>query len=80
MNMDVSLTANTQQRQETFWTWMDNMVRQLAGNLIARTLDMEMQTHLQAGWNQRAEARRGYRNGYYRRRLTTPHGVLDVKM
>ncbi len=80
MNMDVSLTANTQQRQETFWTWMDNMVRQLAGNLIARTLDMEMQVHLQAGWNQRAEARRGYRNGYYRRRLTTPHGVLDVKI
>jgi len=59
---------------------MDATIRQLAGGLIARVLDMEMEAHLQAGWNQRAKARRGYRNGYYRRKLTTPHGILDVKI
>ncbi len=80
MNKDVSVTPNQERRQETFWTWMDNMVRQLAGNLIGRTLDMEMQAHLRAGWNQRTDRRRGYRNGYYRRLLTTPHGVLDVNI
>ncbi len=76
----LSLPGGCGDRQETFWTWMDNMVRQMAGNLIARTLDIQMQDHLQAGWNQRSKARRGYRNGYYSRRLTTPHGVLDVKI
>ena len=80
MNKDVSVTPNTQQRQETFWTWMDSTIRKLAGDLIARTLDMEMDAHLQAGWNQRAETRRGYRNGHYRRKLTTPHGLLQVKV
>jgi len=80
MNKDVPVTLTRQQRQETFWTWMDSTIRQLAGDLIARTLDMEIQAHLQAGWNQRTEARRGYRNGHYRRKLTTPHGVLQVKI
>ena len=80
MNKDVSVTPNRRQRQETFWTWMDSTIRQLAGDLLARTLDMEMDAHLQAGWNQRAETRRGYRNGHYRRKLTTPHGLLQVKV
>jgi len=80
MNKDVSVTPNGQQRQEAFWTWMDGRIRQLAGNLIARTLDMEMAAHLHAGWNQRTQARRGYRNGHYLRKLTTPHGLLQVKI
>ncbi|KKL48759.1 hypothetical protein LCGC14_2322290 [marine sediment metagenome] len=80
MNTDVPVPAGPRARQATFWTWMDATIRQLAGGLIARVLDMEMEAHLQAGWNQRAKARRGYRNGYYRRKLTTPHGILDVKI
>ncbi len=40
MNKDVSVTPNRQQRQESFWTWMDRTIQQLAGDLIARTLDM----------------------------------------
>lgn len=80
MNKDVPVTPNRQQRQESFWTWMDGTIRQLAGDLIARTLDMEMAAHLQAGWNQRTQVRRGYRNGHYRRKLTTPHGLLQVKI
>ncbi len=80
MNKDVSVTSTRRQRQETFWAWMDATIRQLAGDLIARTLDIEMEVHLQAGWNQRAKTRLGYRNGHYRRKLMTPHGVLDVNI
>ncbi len=41
---------------------------------------MEMESHLKSGWNQRTEARQGYSNGHYLRKLTTPHGLLRVKI
>ena len=68
------------QRQETFWAWIDAKVSTLVEQLAQRALELEIESHLQAGWNQRTEARQGYRNGHYRRRLTTPHGVLQVKI
>ena len=39
-----------------------------------------MQFRLQADWNERTAARQGYRNGHYRRGLTTPHGPLSVRI
>lgn len=80
MNTDVPVPSRGTSRQEAFWTWIDGMVRRLVGELAERMLELEMEAHLQAGWNQRAEARRGYRNGHYRRRLMTPHGVLQVNI
>lgn len=80
MNKDASVTPARRQRQESFWTWIDGKVRGLVQGLAERTLEWELEVHLQAGWNQRAEARQGYRNGHYRRRLMTPHGVLQVNI
>ena len=80
MNTDVPVPSRGTSRQEAFWTWIDGMVRRLVGELAERMLELEMEAHLQAGWNQRAEARQGYRNGHYRRRLMTPHGVLQVNI
>ena len=72
--------ADVADRQETFWTWIDGKVRQLVVGLAEMALGLEMDVHLQAGWNKRSKDRRGYRNGHYRRRLTTPHGSLSVKI
>ena len=80
MNTDVSVPSTRQQRQETFWTWTNGMVKRLVTDLAEKVLQLELEACLGAGWNQRTEDRRGYRNGHYRRKLTTPHGVLDVKV
>jgi len=68
------------QRQEAFWSWIDGMVRQLVQDLAERALQLQLQAHLQAGWNQRTPTRRGYRNGHYRRGLLSPHGRLTVRI
>jgi putative transposase len=80
MNTDVDVPSRGTDRQETFWTWIDDRVRQLVIDLAEQMLKFQMQVHLTAGWNERTEARRGYRNGHYRRRLSTPHGPLEVKI
>jgi putative transposase len=80
MNTDVPVPAKAVELQEVFWTMVDNAVRDLVGSLIEQVLLWEQQAHLAAGWNQRTQAREGYRNGYYARRLTTPHGILKVKI
>jgi len=72
--------SERQDLQEAFWGWIDGMVRHLVTDLAERALTLEMEGHLGAGWNERTECRRGYRNGHYRRRLTTPHGVLQVRI
>jgi len=80
MNMDVSVASKRDDRQEAFWNLVDKMVQKLVGNLIEEVLISEQQARLGAGWNERTETRRGYRNGTYRRRLSTPHGVLEVRI
>jgi putative transposase len=78
MNTEVPVPPSAEQRQAIFWSWMDSQVRQGTTQLIEQLLEAEMQAHLAAGWNQRTQSRRGYRNGHYRRWLRTPHGVLQV--
>ena len=75
-----SLTSEQDNRQETFWKIVDQRVRQLAIGLAERILELQLQSQLQAGWNQRTEARCGYRNGYYSRCLSTPHGQLRIRV
>lgn len=72
--------ANRRQRQEAYWGWIDSRVNQLVQGLVEQTLELEMQFRLQADWNERTTARQGYRNGHYRRGLTTPHGPLSVRI
>jgi putative transposase len=75
-----SLPRKQTDRQETFWKWVDQKVRQLVVSLAEKVLELQMQYHLQAGWNQRTAARCGHRNGYYSRQLSTPHGQLSIRV
>jgi len=80
MNTEVPVPLERQVRQETFWTWTNQMVQRLVVDLAQQVLQLEMQAHLAAGWNERSSQRRGYRNGYYRRWLTTPYGPVRLKI
>jgi putative transposase len=75
-----SLTSEQDNRQESFWKFVDQQVRQLAGDLAEKILELQLQAQLQAGWNQRTATRRGYRNGYYSRCLSTLHGPLRIRV
>jgi len=81
MNKQVcSLTNEQVNLQEVFWTWISKSVRQLVADLAHKALELIRDSHLNAGWNQRSAGRRGYRNGYYRRQLTTTHGVVNLRV
>jgi transposase-like protein len=73
-----SVPVDRQARQEAFWGCIQEQVQQMVTQLIEVTLKIEQEVRLAAGWNERTDARCGYRNGSYRRRLTTPHGPLSV--
>ena len=80
MNREVPVPLERQVRQETFWTWTDQMVQRLVTDLAGQVLQLEMEAHLSAGWNERSSRRRGYRNGSYGRWLTTPYGAVRLKI
>jgi len=80
MNTSVSVPPTRQERQETFWSWTDGMVKRLVTSLAEQMLELELEAYLGAGWNHRAEGRCDYRNGHYRRWLTTPHGPVRLKV
>ena len=80
MNTDVSVPSTRQQRQETFWTWTNGLVKRLVTDLAEKVLQLELEACLGAGWNQRTKSRSDYRNGHYRRRLTTPYGPVRLKV
>jgi putative transposase len=80
MNKDVPVTPTGRQRQESFWTWTDGMVKQLVTGLAEQILESELAVYLNAGWNHRTQDRCDYRNGHYRRWLTTPHGPVRLKV
>jgi putative transposase len=75
-----SLPTESTQRQGIFWNWIDQEVRCLVVGLIQMALESLLQEQLQAAWNQRTPQRQGWRNGYRRRGLTTPHGVLAIRV
>lgn len=75
-----SLPCQVRQRQALFWSWIDQAVQQLVVDLIQELLRLQMDACLQAGWNQRTAQRVGYRNGYYRRALTTTHGPVNLRV
>lgn len=78
--LECSLTSQRAFRQEVFWRFVQEQVTWLVGELIHKLLDAALCDHLKAGWNQRTAQRAGYRNGCYRRGLTTPHGQLAVSI
>jgi len=80
MKHELSVTYDRTDVQEAFWTGTNEMVKNLVTNLAERVLEWELEARLKAGWNQRTEGRRDYRNGHYRRWLTTPHGLVRLKV
>jgi putative transposase len=79
-NVLSSLTYESEQRQALFWSWIDQAVRRLVAELAEKVLQLQMDAYLKARWNQRSPNRCGYRNGYYLRGLTTPHGVVNLRV
>jgi transposase-like protein len=79
-NVLCSLTYKSQQRQELFWIWIDKTIRQLVFELAEKVLQLQMDAFLKARWNQRSPDRLSYCNGYYLRGLTTPHGVVNLRV
>ncbi len=75
-----SSTSQDGNRQEFFWKWIDKQVRTMVASLAEKMLELKMKAHLQADWNQRTATRCGHRNGYYNRRLSTPHGQLSIRV
>jgi transposase-like protein len=80
MNTDVPVASAGPDRQGFFWGWILNQVQAFVGGLLQEVLRLEQERILQVPWNQRGEGRRGWRNGFYPRRLLTPHGPLQVKI
>jgi len=64
--------------QEAFWTWVDRACQHTARELIEWTLGQLQCEAVGAAWHERTSARVGYRNGVYRRTLTTPYGTLPI--
>jgi hypothetical protein len=70
-----SLATESAEPQSLFRDWIDRQVRRLVAAWIENALRSLLQDHLQAGWHQRVRHRRGYRNGFRPRTLTT---ILQV--
>ena len=75
-----TVTPDGRQRQEMFWTWVDRKVSGMTAGLIECVLAEDQRLTLGADWHERADGRRGRRNGYYRRRLLAPQGVLSIRV
>jgi len=67
-------------RQEGFWTWTHNWLCRCLKDLLELVLKSEQQNLIGAGSNERSAGRTAWRNGYYDRRLTTPQGLLNVRV
>jgi len=80
MNTDVPVSSRPQERQEVFWGWIGQKVQSFVAEVLQQVLLCEQQHRIQASWNARGSQRCGWRNGFYQRRLLTPHGPLQVKI
>ena len=55
-------------------------LQSFVAEVLQQVLGSEQQERIRAGWNERSARRADWRNGFYRRRLLTPHGPLQVKI
>src|SRR4051812_14036873 len=58
----------------------DDALRQMLATLVQETLEQEFARFLGAAPHERTPARRGWRNGYRRRRFTTRVGTLELRV
>lgn len=66
--------------RQGLWQQVNQIVVGFVQGLLEQLLLSEQQRLLAAGWNERADQRRGHRNGFYRRGLITPHGTLAIRV
>lgn len=67
-------------RQQAFWTLIDQQAGRLTAQTLQQVLLDQQQDMLKARWNQRPPDRRGWRNGFYPRRLLTRQGPVALKV
>ena len=58
----------------------DDAIRALLETTVQQVLEAEMEEALGAGKGERSPERRGYRSGYYGRKLTTRVGTLELRV
>ena len=58
----------------------EDFLRPVVPQAVQSILEVEMEDCLQAGPYERAEGRQGYRSGYYRRRLITRLGKIELRV
>jgi transposase-like protein len=80
MNTDVPVASRPQDRQEVFWGWVGLKVQSFVASVLQQVLLGEQKERVGVEWNARGSRRCGWRNGFYNRRLLTPHGPLQVKI
>ncbi len=75
-NYQITLNEQTLQRLFTG----DRHLAQLLESILNQVLDAQVSEHLQAERYERTDERRGYRNGYKPRQLTTRVGALTLQV
>ena len=76
---DIMMSMNTREQMLALLQ-DDEAIKQLLQTTIQAALEAEMDEALGAGKGERSDARRGYRSGHYRRRLTTRVGSLELRV
>jgi putative transposase len=75
---DYQLTVDEDQVAGLFTR--DGALAALVERIVQQILEAQVSDYLQAGRYERTEERRGYRNGYKPRRLTTRVGTLELRV
>ena len=73
-------TAPKLEEVKALFTENQDVLRKLLQKTVQDILESEMENFLVAGPYERTATRRGYRAGYYSRRLETRMGTLNLKI
>lgn len=74
------MTQGTKKTVATLVEQDKDMLKELVRKCVQEALEAEMADALGAAKSERTEGRRGYRSGYYERKLITRVGTLDLRV
>jgi transposase-like protein len=74
------MTQGTKKTVTTLGDQDKDMLKELVLRCVQEVLEAEMTDALGAGKSERTDGRRGYRSGYYERKLITRVGTLDLRV
>ena len=74
------MTQGTKKTVATLVEQDKDMLKELVRKIVQEVLEVEMADALGASKSERTEGRRGYRSGYYERKLITRVGTLDLRV